>query len=143
MISDEDLNEICFRLQIKQLPNLNSLSELHYLYYMIGFNFFESKKIESKSEYVKKITTELIEVFNYFSYEMADLKALLFDLSCGVRGVCGSKQSFNINELPSMKMKKEKENKIEMSKREEETEEERLQRHIEFFKGLRKTFDNK
>lgn len=59
---------------------------------------------------------------------------ILFDIDACTRGLCGSKKTFDIDLLPSIK-KRKSENKLEENK--EETEEERLERHERFFEGLK------
>lgn len=108
---------------------------------MIGYNHFEKQKIDSKSDFIKKISDEIIEVINYFSYEMADLKTLLFDLNGCVRGIGGSKQGFKVENLPSMKKANKEKNKLLMEGKENETPEEKLARHKAFFESLKSSFN--
>ena len=73
-------------------------------------------------------------MYEQTQYGIADLKTLLFDISCCVRGIGGLKKPFNADDLPSSKAHRkinlEPENKTE-------TEEERLERHKKFFAELK------
>lgn len=40
-------------------------------------------------------------MYEQLIYQIADIKALIYDISCSTRGLCGVKQSFNYKELPS------------------------------------------
>lgn len=110
---------------------------------MIGFNYFENQRSNAKSDFIKKVTEDLVQIVNYFSYEVADLKTLLFDLDSGVRGLGGCKQSFKVEDLPSIKKSKEEKDKLLLQGRENESNEEKLARHKAFFEELKKTFNNK
>lgn len=143
MLPEDDVNEIFMRLQIKQLPNLDNLSELQYLYYMIGFFHFHNKDVEHKNDIFEKVYKDIIEIVQYFSFEIADLKMLLFDLDAGVRGLGGSKVAFNVKDLPSYKKSMDEKNKLSLSTVENETPEERRERHRKFFEELKEAFKNK
>lgn len=107
---------------------------------MIGFYYLENQHNENKTSLTEKISQEVIDVVNYFSYEIADLKTLLFDLDNGVRGLGGCKQAFKIDELPSVKKFNNEKNKILNESLQNETPEERLKRHQEFFQNLKQSF---
>ena len=137
MISDATLEEIIFRIHIKQLPNLNNLTELEYIYYSGGFFHFNKEKDEAIAELIKKIFKEVSEAVNYFAYEAADIKAFLYDLSSSTRGLAGVKKGFDLKSLPSaVHYNKKKEEEAPRN----ETHEEKLERHRRFFKELKESF---
>lgn len=107
---------------------------------MIGFNHFEAQRANSKIEFMKKITDEIVELITYFSYEIADLKTLLFDVDGSVRGIGGCKQTFKVDELPSVKRAKIEKNKLLTESNKDETPEEKLARHKAFFENLKSSF---
>lgn len=76
-------------------------------------------------------------MYEQLVYEVADIKSLMFDISCCTRGLCGVKQAFDYRELPSHKKNIHIQNKVD------ETEEQRLQRHKRFFEGLKASFGPK
>lgn len=57
----------------------------------------------------------------------------------GVRGIGGVKKPLNVNELPSYKHK----NTYRVGEQRQETEEEKLKRHQEFFNQMRDIFNKK
>ena len=87
------------------------------------------------SLYFKEHETNIInELFNYFAYEIADLKYILLDINNACRGLGGCKKVFDVDSLQSVKYNKEK---INLDQVKEETEEQRLERHKKFFKDLK------
>jgi hypothetical protein len=86
------------------------------------------------------ISVELRDLFEYYSYEIADVKTILFDIDGCARGLAGAKKPFDINKLPSYK--KANTVKVEEQRR-TETEEQRLERHKRFFEGLKSLGDKK
>jgi hypothetical protein len=82
-------------------------------------------------------------MFEYLSYEFADLKTILFDISSCVRGLGGVKQSFDPKELPSRARDKKLKAELEEKEIENETPEQRKERHRKFFEELKETFKNK
>ena len=110
------------------------------MYYMIGFNYFEGQRANERVEFIKKISEEIVQLTTYFSYEIADLKTLLFDLDGSVRGIGGCKQTFKVDELPSVKRANIEKNRLLTESRKDETPEEKLARHKEFFKNLKSSF---
>ena len=107
---------------MKNSINLENLTELDYLYYSVGFLYYKEQE--------QKNYNQLIE---YFGYQVADLKTLLYDISSCVRGIGGIKKSFDVKLLPSNK----EEEKIIIETNENETPEERLERHKKFFQSLK------
>lgn len=121
------------------MPNLDNLSELEYIYYLVGYTHFKKEEQKNKQELSSWIVNEASSVINNLNYELADLKALLFDLSSGLRGLGGVKQPFKLDDLPSYRARKQK----ELEPVENETLEEKRLRHEKFFNELKATFKNK
>lgn len=94
---------------------------------------------KAKAEIISTGFKEVSKMFDYLIYESADLKTLLFDISSSVRGIGGVKTTFNPKDLPSnnrdKKLKEE-----EMKAVENETPEEREERHRKFFEELKAAF---
>ena len=136
----EDLEEVIFRLKVKQLPDINKLTELEFIYYSVGFFYFSDQKDKSTYELIQTSFKELSNMFEFFSYETADIKTLLYDITSSTRGIGGCKQTFNIENLPSFK--KEKKKRLEQMKESTETEtyEQKLERHRKFFEELKQSF---
>lgn len=98
--------------------------------------YFKEKENKNKQEFYEYISKELSNLFEYYSYEIADVKTILFDIDGCTRGLCGSKRPFDLNNLPSQK----KRNTVVVDDdiKQTETEEERLERHKRFFEGLKR-----
>ena len=79
-------------------------------------------------------------MFDYITYEFADIKTLLFDISSCARGIGGSKKTFNIKELPSNNRDRKLKEEAEQKAIENETPEERIERQRRFFEDLKITF---
>ena len=128
------MNEIILRIKCKQLPILNELTELEYIYFSVGLFYYEEEKEKSLAELITNSYKEIFKMYEQTQYGIADIKTLLFDISCCVRGIGGLKKPFNAEDLPSSKAHRkinlEPENKTE-------TEEERLERHKKFFAELK------
>lgn len=89
---------------------------------------------------VQQAVKDFSTIVEYYSYEIADLKLLLFSIDACCRGLGGSKKIFDVNDLPSQ----QKNNKLKITNElKEETQEQRLQRHKRFFEGMKKSFVNK
>lgn len=89
---------------------------------------------------IQQSVKDLAKIVEYYSYEIADLKTLLFSIDACCRGLAGSKKIFDVNDLPSQ----QKNNKLKITNElKNETQEQRLQRHKRFFEGLKKSFVNK
>ena len=78
-------------------------------------------------------------MYEQLIYQIADIKALIYDISNSTRGVCGVKKPFNYKELPSYAKTKQSEQKCIQN----ETEEQRLQRHRRFFEQMKKAYGPK
>lgn len=76
-------------------------------------------------------------MYEQLVYEVADIKSLIYDISCCTRGLCGVKQAFNYKELPSHKKN------IHIQVKVDETEEQRLQRHKRFFEQMKRAYGPK
>lgn len=88
---------------------------------------------------MKTINDTIQDTFNYFAYEIADLKYILIDIDGAIRGIGGSKQPLDINKLPSYAKNKQ----IQVNKSHDETDEERLARHVKFFQQMKQAFKPK
>ena len=103
------------------------LTELEFIYYSAGSLYYKEQENKNYSD-----------LFNYFAYEIMDLKYILLDLDACVRGLGGCKKTMDYKNLPSIKAKKE-----DIDPQKEETPEERLERHKKFFASLKKLAKNK
>lgn len=121
------------------MPNLSDLTELEYIYYSVGFLYCKEEKMNQISDIANSLIKEFQSWIEFISAEIADIKLLTYDVSSCVRGIGGVKQSFNINNLASVKLSKEHKTLL-IEPKKEETEEERLQRHREFFQSLRDSY---
>lgn len=100
----------------------------------MGLFYYEEEKEKSLSELITNSYKEIFKMYEQTQYGIADLKTLLFDISCCVRGIGGLKKPFNADDLPSSKAHR----KINLeSENKTETEEERLERHKKFFAELK------
>lgn len=81
------------------------------------------------------------QIVECFVYQFADLKFILLNIDCGVRGLGGVKQQLNIKNLPSVQ--RDKKQLIEQKQNQEQTEEMRLQRHRRFFEQMKKAYGPK
>ena len=133
------MEEIYFCLKIKQIPNIYDLTELEFIYYSVGHFYIEQNKEKALSEILTSTFKEFRNTFEYFAYEMADMKTLLYDLSSCTRGLSGVKTRFNINDLPSVKNRKIENKEPDKN----ESEEEKRERHKRFFEELKQSFINK
>lgn len=79
-------------------------------------------------------------MFEFLSYETADLKSLLFDISSSVRGIGGLKKTYNPKDLPSNSRDRKIREEAEQKAIENETPEERIERQRRFFEELKRTF---
>lgn len=78
-------------------------------------------------------------MFEYFAYETADLKNLLFDIDSACRGIGGVKQVFDYKSLPSSKKKQQEYIQVQP----EQSEAQRLQRHKRFFEQMKRAYGPK
>ena len=121
---------------INQVPNLDELTELEFIYYSVGILYIQEIKTSNKKDLIEHLMKESSEVIKTFLYELADLKTMLLDLDSVARGIAGAKKPFDINSLPTMK----RERTISGEPEKKETEEERAKRHEKFFKELKDSF---
>lgn len=143
LLPENNYEEIIFRIKINQIPELTNLTELEYIYYSVGFFFFDSEKYKGINNLIETSFKEVYKIHESILYEFADLKFLLFDISMCTRGIGGVKTPVQLNDLPSrVKMNKLKQEEEEM-KIQNETKEEKLKRHQEFFSNLKGMFINK
>ena len=125
------------RIIYSQLPDFNSLTELQYIYYSVGLIFYQEQKQKLKSNFIQKVVEYSNGLYEQLAYQIADIKSLMFDISCCTRGLCGVKQAFNYKDLPSQR----KNNIIEHKR--DQTEEQRLQRHKRFFEQMKAAYGPK
>lgn len=113
---------------------------MEFIYYSVGFFYYNEQKDKSISELIKSSFQEFSNMFEFFAYESADIKTLLYDLSSSTRGIGGCKQSFSTESLPSYQRVKQKQLEEMKESTKEETREEKLERHRKFFEELKKSF---
>jgi hypothetical protein len=135
-----DFEEIILRIKAKQFPNFNDLTELEYIYYSVGFFYIDGETEKMKCETISSGFKETFKMFEFLSYETADLKTLLFDISSCVRGIGGAKKTFNPKDLPSNGRDRKIKEEAEQKAIENETPEERRARQRRFFEELKRTF---
>lgn len=121
---------------INQIPNLDELTELEFIYYSVGILYIEEIKTTNKKDLIEHLMKESTEVIKTFLYEFGDLKTILLDVNAVARGIAGAKKPFDINSLPTMK----RERTISSESEKEETEEEKAKRHEKFFQDLKDSF---
>lgn len=112
------------------MPSFDSLSELEYLYYSVGFFHFKEQQQNDKISMIETIINHTSKIIQYYSYEIADIKTILYDIDVCTRGLAGVKSCLKSSDLPSYEKNKEK------MVNEFESEEEKKRRHLEFFKNL-------
>lgn len=86
---------------------------------------------------------EVSKFAEYFMYETADLKTILFDVSASVRGIGGVKTILKPQDLPSFKRDKNLKDEMQAKLLENETDADKKTRHKEFFEQLKNSFNNK
>lgn len=123
---------------INQIPNLDNLTELEFIYYSVGVLHFMEVKEKQKIKALNGLIKETVEIIKIFLYEINDLKVLILDLDSVTRGIGGAKKPFDLNILPSVKAK----NTIssENTQTIPETAEEKEERHKKFFEDLKASF---
>lgn len=109
---------------------------MEYIYYRELFLLKEKRKNENKESLLTSLFKEFSQLIEHYNFQISDLKFLLFDISTCVRGIGGVKQTLNANQLPSY----QKYRNDQFISKENESEEERKQRHLNFFKELKETF---
>jgi hypothetical protein len=128
------------RIKSKSFPNFDNLTELEYIYYSVGFFYIENETEKLKCETISNGFKETFKMFEYFTYEFADLKTILFDISSCIRGIGGVKKTFDPKELPSNNRDKKLKEEAELKAIENETPEQRKERHRKFFEELKEAF---
>lgn len=126
------------RLEAKQFPIFEELTELEYIYYSVGFFIFNDFKNKQKNDYHEMIFKFIQELVEYFQYEIVDIKTLILDADGFIRGQGGVKHPFNPKDLPSYKHRHNIDQSIQVEPLTGETDEERLKRHREFFETLKR-----
>jgi hypothetical protein len=116
---------------------------LEFIYYSVGFFYIENEIEKSKAETISTGFKEVFKMFDYLTYDMADLKTILFDISSCVRGIGGAKKLFDPKELPSNNRDRKLKEEAELKAIENETPEQRKERHKKFFEELKDAFKNK
>lgn len=106
----------------------------------MGFFCIENQQSKSVQEVISSGFEQTFKMFEYLSYELADLKIILFDISSSVRGLGGVKKSFDPKELPSAARDRKTKAELEQKAIENETPEQKLERHKAFFEELRNSF---
>lgn len=119
------------------MPSFDTLTELEYLYYSVGFFYFKEQQQNDKISMMETIINQSSKLIEYYTYELADIKFILFDISSSVRGIGGVKSCLKPSDLPSYEKHKEK------TINEIESKEEKEKRHLEFFKNLQALAKNK
>jgi hypothetical protein len=90
------------------MPSFDTLTELEYLYYSVGFFYFKEQQQNDKISMMETIINQSSKLIEYYTYELADIKFILFDISSSVRGIGGVKSCLKPSDLPSYEKHKEK-----------------------------------